>query len=116
MSVRGEVFDPGLQPERTELSWRRTLLALVVVAVVGERLLSPVLGRWALLLAGAGLLAVMALLAASRRRADAVGRSLRERGDLSGAPGAVLLAGLAGTAGAVGLLALVFLAVRTLSG
>lgn len=103
------VFDPGLQPERTALSWRRTLLALVVVAVVGERLLSPALGGGALLLGAGGLVAVMALAVASVRRSRAIDVSLRARGDLSGAGGAGLFAAVTALSAAAGVLALVLL-------
>ena len=41
-----QVWDPGLQPERTALAWRRIALALTGVAVVLPRLLGGVLGWW----------------------------------------------------------------------
>ncbi len=113
---RGVVFDPGRQPERTALSWRRTLMALVVVAVVGERLLSPALGGGALLLGAGGLGAVMVLAVASARRARAIGVSLSARGDLSGAGGAGLFAAVTALSAAAGVLALVLLGVRVLQG
>ena len=53
------LFDPGLQPERTGLAWRRTLLTLAVAALIALRLLPPVLGTWSL---GVGLAATRARL------------------------------------------------------
>jgi uncharacterized membrane protein YidH (DUF202 family) len=61
-------FDVGLQPERTALAWRRTALALVVGAVVGIRVLPALLGPWALVPAGAGIVLAVTLLVASHRR------------------------------------------------
>lgn len=37
-------FDSGLQPERTVLAWRRTVLSLAVAGLVGLRLLPESLG------------------------------------------------------------------------
>jgi hypothetical protein len=64
------LFDPGLQPERTALAWRRTVLSLAVEALIAWRLLPPVLGPWSFGagLAGAALAVVIWVLAARRAR------------------------------------------------
>jgi putative membrane protein len=65
------LFDPGLQPERTGLAWRRTLLTLAVGALIALRLLPPALGPWSIGVGILGLL-VWAVLwwLASRRAHD----------------------------------------------
>lgn len=48
------VVDPGLQPERTALAWRRTTLALIGLSLGATRLTWHVLGPFALGFAVAG--------------------------------------------------------------
>lgn len=64
------LFDPGLQPERTELAWRRTTLALVIGAAVALRILPPALGNWTLapVFAGFGFSGLIWILAGRRAR------------------------------------------------
>jgi uncharacterized membrane protein YidH (DUF202 family) len=71
------LFDPGLQPERTELAWRRTALSVGVGSLVAMRLLPEILGDalWALGGVG-GLLIAAAIWIAARARLRAVNRAL----------------------------------------
>jgi uncharacterized membrane protein YidH (DUF202 family) len=108
-STSGQVFDSGLQAERTALAWQRTALAMAVAAVGAGRLALPVLGVLAVLFAVVGLIQAVLVADAARRRYRVVHESLVTRGDLT----AVRLAGLPMAALAcsgvlVGLLALAF--------
>lgn len=44
------LYDPGLQPERTRLAWRRTLLTLAIGALVALRFLPARVGGWSVAL------------------------------------------------------------------
>lgn len=62
------LFDQGLQPERTALAWRRTSLSLTVGALVAARVLPHFWGPPGLLIAGAGIIASLAILVLAHRR------------------------------------------------
>ena len=59
-------FDPGLQPERTLLSWRRTCLALAVASLVSVRFAAEILGVAAIAFGVVGLV-IAAYVAAGHR-------------------------------------------------
>lgn len=95
-----EPFDPGLQPERTLLAWRRTCLAFGVASLVGMRFTVDALGLLAVVggILGAGLAVLAYALAATGYRRSH--RALQGNGvlDRSGLPmllaaGAVLAIG-----------------------
>jgi len=102
------LFDPGLQPERTALAWRRTVLALALGALIALRILPPVLGLWALIVALTGLASAAAMWILAGRRAEQVGAVLlHSRGQL---PDGALLAQLAVTVASGAAMALIFVA------
>ena len=83
------LFDEGLQPERTELAWRRTALALAVGSLVALRLLPAAFGEaWWALGGVAGLIATAWLYLSARRRYRRVNDALRREGDRARLPGA----------------------------
>ena len=94
--------DPGLQPERTALSWVRTSLVIAVNALLSLRA-GLVAGEPALLAVGVLLFAAAgaALLVAGVRRRQLTGEILTitpPRGALVGVAAIALVAGAAGMA------------------
>ncbi|MFK4806195.1 DUF202 domain-containing protein [Microbacterium sp. ZW CA_36] len=91
-----ELFDPGLQPERNELAWRRTALALGVGSIVAMRLIPSALGNgWWVLVGAAGLAVSAFFWLSARRRYRAVNVALRREGERAGMPGASRMLALA---------------------
>ena len=72
-----ELFDEGLQPERTHLAWQRTLLALGLGCAVSARLTAPHLGVLGVAVSLAGLVAVVVAYLLVRLRYRRITHSLR---------------------------------------
>lgn len=109
------LFDPGLQPERTELAWRRTALALGAGSLVALRLLPVAFGHPAWAFGGlAGLMLAAMLWISSRRRYRGVNLVLTSDGDRGMLPGASMIAILAVIAFAIGLVSLAVVIVTAL--
>ncbi len=89
-----EPWDPGLQPERTALAWRRSVLGILIGSVAVIRILPPVVGVWSLSIGIVGILASTALWVAGAARLRRIDRALRAERSL---PGGLLLAMLAAT-------------------
>jgi uncharacterized membrane protein YidH (DUF202 family) len=103
-------FDPGLQPERTALAWRRAALSLAIGSLAAGRVLEVVVdGAW--LVAAAGTALGFGLLLTARRRTAQIDRALRSDCDLRSGPGAGLIAVTAVVAVLVGVVGLVVVGV-----
>jgi len=111
------LFDPGLQPERTELAWRRTALAMGIGSLLAVRLLPAAMGSpWWALPGFAGMLLAAALWLGARRRHRAVAQALAAHGDRAALPDGALpamLATLVALIGAGGVTAVVAHAVAS---
>jgi uncharacterized membrane protein YidH (DUF202 family) len=99
-------FDPGLQPERTALAWRRAALSLAIGSLAAGRVLEAVVdGAW--LVAAIGTALGFGLLLTARRRTALIDRALRADRDLRSGPGAGLLAVTTVVAALVGVVGLI---------
>jgi uncharacterized membrane protein YidH (DUF202 family) len=110
------LFDPGLQPERTELAWRRTTLSIAAGSLVAMRLLPEIFGHGLWVLPGAVGLVVSGLvwLAARGRYSTVTARTLLH-GDRAPHPDGRLPLVMAVFATAVGLLGLAMVVVFVVS-
>jgi putative membrane protein len=95
-----QLFDPGLQPERTELAWRRTTLALIIGALIALRLLPPALGSWSIIVGLAGLVMAVLIWVLAHRRARLTSHVLRHEHAVLPGGGLLLLLATVTTAGA----------------
>lgn len=93
------LFDPGLQPERTRLAWRRTTLALTLGSAAALRILPHQLGAGAFVLGVAGLASSAAVGVLAHRRTTRVHQALAPGASLPGAHALALLATVASGAG-----------------
>lgn len=106
-------FDPGLQPERTALAWRRTALALVVGSLLGLRALPTALGTPGLALAFIGVALALGVLVTAHRRYRRVHRILTTGAvDPAALPGGGLPALVAALTASAGLAALALALLR----
>ncbi|WES64164.1 DUF202 domain-containing protein [Microbacter sp. GSS18] len=108
------LFDPGLQPERNELAWRRTTLAIAAGSLVALRLLPEVFGHALWVIPGAvGLVVSGGVWIAARRRYSTVSASAIAHGDRVPHPDGrlpLVLAVFATSVGALGLAIVVAIA------
>jgi Domain of unknown function (DUF202) len=95
------MFDSGLQPERTALAWRRTVLALLVGSVVSYRVLAPSIGGWSYAIGTLGVALTGVIWVLSGRRGGRAMRVLAQEGRLDGG-GLLLLLGVSVAAAALG--------------
>ncbi|RFA19063.1 DUF202 domain-containing protein [Subtercola boreus] len=108
-----DVFDPGLQVERTALAWQRTALALIAGSLVGARVLAPTTGWGGIGLGVLGALLGLFVLARSgiryRHTHGALTTNRRAPGPL---PGALLMGVLAAAVLVAGVVALLYVALH----
>ncbi|MGZ0712792.1 DUF202 domain-containing protein (plasmid) [Coraliomargarita sp. W4R53] len=107
-------FDNGLQPERTELAWRRTVLSIAVGSIVAMRLLPAILGNPLWFLPGlVGLAISVAIWWASAHRYKRVSHATITHGERAILPDGSVPLTLAATVFGIGVFGIVVVALVT---
>lgn len=110
-------WDAGLQPERAELAWRRTVLAVTAGTVVAARYLGqshPVLGLLLPVLALAGGLLLLRVGTLRFRRLTSRLHAAGAQPAVPVMPGAAMLGVVAGMCGLIGATSVAFIVVTAL--
>ena len=113
------LFDPGMQPERTALAWRRTALSMAAGSLVALRIFAPSLGPWAVAPAVVAFAIAVVVFAASELRYRRNHRALtanRESSARVALAGGALIALTAAAALAFGAIAALILLAMGLRG
>jgi putative membrane protein len=105
-------LDPGLQPERTNLAWRRTALSLLVWSLAALRILPAIFGWWAASIALVGMAFSIVAFVTARRRYSQQSNMLALSNDSSSRVGAAVIAGAAALAATLGIMALLIVIAR----
>ncbi len=74
--TEGQVWDEGLQPERTSLAWRRAGVSFLALGLATPKVAWPLLHGWSIAVAAVVLAGGVLLLVSSHRRYDRLNRSL----------------------------------------
>lgn len=101
-----QLFDSGLQPERTALAWRRTALSLAVGSLVSLRVLPEALNHIGWVIPGLlGVITSGLLWVCARRRNDRIYKALIGTDETPILPGGGLLASTAAVAAIAAIIA-----------
>jgi putative membrane protein len=114
-----QIFDPGMQPERTALAWRRTALSMAAGSLVAVRVFPASLGLWAAVPAAiAFAISVVVFVAAHQRyrRNHSVLLTERDPDTRIALAGGALIALVASATLAFGVIAAIILISKELHG
>lgn len=97
------MYESGLQPERTTLAWRRTVISLLVGSVAAARVLAGGIGTWAVAVAVTGVVLTGLIWSMAAERGRRATRALADGALLPGGGLLLFLSVVVAAAAAVGM-------------